>query len=59
MPITALSPSKSSMRSCQGYYASLKAHRTTQPWQDRMLDFDGLNAVIGTPELMALGKRYE
>lgn len=43
----------------QGYYGSLKTHRTTQPWRDRMFDFDGLNAVIGTPELMALGKRYE
>ncbi|MBS0452245.1 MAG: isocitrate lyase/phosphoenolpyruvate mutase family protein [Proteobacteria bacterium] len=43
----------------QGYFGSLKAHRTTQPWRERMLDFDGLNAVIGTPELMALGRRYE
>ncbi|MEJ8853471.1 isocitrate lyase/phosphoenolpyruvate mutase family protein [Variovorax robiniae] len=43
----------------QGYYASLKQHRTTQPWRDRMLDFDGLNEVIETPALMALGKRYE
>lgn len=43
----------------QGYYASLAQHRTTQPWRDRMLDFDALNEVIGTPELMALGKRYE
>jgi 2-methylisocitrate lyase-like PEP mutase family enzyme len=43
----------------QGYYASLKRSRTTEPWRDRMLDFDGLNDVIGTPELMALGKRYE
>jgi len=43
----------------QGYYASLHAHRTTQPWRDRMLDFEGLNAVIGTPELMAAGQRYE
>ncbi|NDZ14583.1 carboxyvinyl-carboxyphosphonate phosphorylmutase [Variovorax sp. WS11] len=43
----------------QGYYGSLHQHRTTQPWRDRMLDFDGLNAVIGTPALMALGKRYE
>ena len=23
-----------------------------------MLDFDGLNAMIGTPELLAAGKRY-
>jgi 2-methylisocitrate lyase-like PEP mutase family enzyme len=43
----------------QGYYASLKQHQTTAPWADRMLDFDGLNAVIGTPELLATGKRYE
>lgn len=43
----------------QGYYASLHANRTTLPWRDRMLDFDGLNEVIGTPELMAAGQRYE
>lgn len=43
----------------QGYYASLHAHGTTAPWRDRMLDFDGLNALIGTPELLALGKHYE
>lgn len=43
----------------QGYYASLQAHRTTLPWRDRMLDFDGLNEVIGTPQLMAQGRRYE
>ncbi|MDN8617595.1 isocitrate lyase/PEP mutase family protein [Variovorax ginsengisoli] len=43
----------------QGYYASLQAHRTTLPWRDRMLDFDGLNELIGTPELMAAGQRYE
>jgi 2-methylisocitrate lyase-like PEP mutase family enzyme len=43
----------------QGYYASLHAHGTTAPWRDRMLDFDGLNALIETPELLALGKRYD
>jgi 2-methylisocitrate lyase-like PEP mutase family enzyme len=43
----------------QGYYASLKQHGTTAPWRERMLDFDGLNALIGTPELLALGKKYE
>jgi 2-methylisocitrate lyase-like PEP mutase family enzyme len=43
----------------QGYYASLHQHQTTQPWQSKMLDFDGLNAVIGTPELLAQGQRYE
>jgi 2-methylisocitrate lyase-like PEP mutase family enzyme len=43
----------------QGYYASLHQHQTTTPWRERMLDFDGLNAVIGTPELLARGKRYD
>lgn len=43
----------------QGYFASLRSHQTTEPWRGAMLDFDGLNAVIGTPELLALGKRYE
>jgi 2-methylisocitrate lyase-like PEP mutase family enzyme len=43
----------------QSYYASLKANGTTAPWRDRMFDFDGLNALIGTPELLAAGKKYE
>ena len=43
----------------QSYYASLHQHQTTAPYQNRMLDFDGLNQVIGTPELLALGKGYE
>ena len=43
----------------QGYYASMHQHQTTAPWQEQMLDFDGLNEVIGTAELMAAGKRYD
>lgn len=43
----------------QGYYASLHTHQTTAPFKERMLDFDGLNALIGTPELMEQGRRYE
>jgi 2-methylisocitrate lyase-like PEP mutase family enzyme len=43
----------------QGYYGSLRAHGTTAPWRERMLDFETLNALIGTPELMAESKRYE
>lgn len=42
----------------QKYFESLKAHGTTAPMRERMLDFDGLNAVIGTPELLELGRRY-
>jgi len=43
----------------QSYYQSLKVHETTAPFQAQMLDFDGLNAVIQTPELMATGARYD
>lgn len=46
-------------KTLQAYYASLMANGTTLPYQDRMLDFDGLNAVIGTEELLAAGVRYE
>ncbi len=42
----------------QGYYSSLHQHQTTAPWQDRMLDFDGLNQVIETSELLRLGQSY-
>lgn len=43
----------------RAYYESLHQHGTTLPWRDRMLDLDGLNALIGTPEMLAQGKRYE
>jgi 2-methylisocitrate lyase-like PEP mutase family enzyme len=46
-------------RMAADYYGSLAAHGTTEPFRARMLDFDALNAVIGTPEMLALGKRYE
>jgi 2-methylisocitrate lyase-like PEP mutase family enzyme len=41
------------------YFASLKAHGGTAPFRDRMLDFAALNAVIGTPELLELGRTYD
>jgi len=43
----------------KGYYGSLREHGSTAPWRDRMMDFDGLNETIGTPELLALAKSYE
>ncbi|QJW84692.1 oxaloacetate decarboxylase [Ramlibacter terrae] len=43
----------------QRYYGTLQREGTTASLRGEMLDFDGLNAVIGTPELLALGKRYE
>ena len=38
--------------------ASLHSHRTTAPMRGQMLDFDQLNGVIGTPELLEQGRRY-
>lgn len=43
----------------QGYYASLHQHQTTLPWQSAMLDFEGLNDVIGTPALLDSGRKYK
>lgn len=46
-------------RTAQDYYTSLAQHGTTEPFRNQMFDFDGLNEVIGTPEMLALGQRYE
>jgi 2-methylisocitrate lyase-like PEP mutase family enzyme len=46
-------------RLLQDYLASLKAHGTTKPFADRMLDFDGLNRLIGTPDMLARGQAYD
>ncbi|MBC5783715.1 oxaloacetate decarboxylase [Ramlibacter sp. USB13] len=43
----------------QRYYGTLKRDGTTAAMRGEMLDFDGLNGVIGTPELLEAGKRYE
>ena len=46
-------------RMASDYYAALAAHGTTEPLHARMLDFTSLNELIGTPDMLALGKRYE
>jgi 2-methylisocitrate lyase-like PEP mutase family enzyme len=46
-------------RTAQDYYRSLKHHGTNEPFRDRMFDFAALNALLGTPEMLALGKAYE
>lgn len=43
----------------QHYYGSLQQQGTTRPLWPTMLDFQELNALIGTPELMELGHKYE
>lgn len=46
-------------RTAQDYYASLHAHGTNAPFSPRMFDFDGLNGAIGTPQMLALGARFD
>ena len=46
-------------KTAEEFYGSLKTHGTTDPFRPRMFDFAALNDLIGTPELMALGKQYE
>lgn len=41
------------------YYANLVANGSNEAFRNRMFDFAGLNAVIGTPETLAEGKRYD
>jgi 2-methylisocitrate lyase-like PEP mutase family enzyme len=41
------------------FYGSLAAHGSNEPFRARMLDFTGINELVGTPEMIKLGKRYE
>jgi 2-methylisocitrate lyase-like PEP mutase family enzyme len=43
----------------QQYFASLKANGTTAPFRDRMLDFVGINRLLGTDDFLARGKAYD
>jgi 2-methylisocitrate lyase-like PEP mutase family enzyme len=45
-------------RTAGDYYASLAATGTTEPFRDRMLDFEGINMVIGTADMIEQGKKY-
>jgi 2-methylisocitrate lyase-like PEP mutase family enzyme len=44
-------------RTAVDYYASLAAHGSTQAFRDRMFDFNELNSLIGTPEMIERGRR--
>lgn len=43
----------------QAFYATLLRDGSSRAFSDRMFDFAALNEVIGTPEMLALGKCYE
>ena len=46
-------------RTARDYYASLSVHGTNVAFQDRMFDFQELNDMLGTAEILKNGRRYE
>lgn len=46
-------------KNLRGYFASLREHGTTAPVREAMLDFDELQDLLGTADMLATGKRYE
>ena len=43
----------------QEYYAGLLKNGSNSEFSKKMHNFDSLNSVIGTPELLKIGKKYE
>ncbi|MDR6869515.1 2-methylisocitrate lyase-like PEP mutase family enzyme [Bosea sp. BE125] len=46
-------------RAAQDFYGTLKRDGSTGAFRNQMFDFDQLNAVIGTPQMIAAGRSYE
>lgn len=46
-------------KTASDFYSTLLRDGTSDAFRERMHDFEALNAAIGTPEMLALGKRYE
>lgn len=46
-------------KTAEDYYASLREHGSNAPFADRMFDFAGLNARVGTEAMLAEGRRYD
>lgn len=46
-------------RTAGDYYNSLRQHGSNRPFADKMFDFDGLNTVIGTSDMLAKGASYD
>jgi 2-methylisocitrate lyase-like PEP mutase family enzyme len=46
-------------RTARDYYTNLMAHGTNVAFQDRMFDFQELNDMLGTAEMLKNGRRYE
>ncbi|WP_298981933.1 isocitrate lyase/phosphoenolpyruvate mutase family protein [uncultured Roseibium sp.] len=46
-------------RTAVEYYESLRQNGSNRPFADRMFDFNGLNDVIGTADMLAKGVAYD
>ena len=46
-------------RAAQDFYATLALDGQSNAFRDRMFDFEGLNGLLGTADILARGKRYE
>lgn len=46
-------------RAAQDFYAVLRRDGTTDAMRDRMFDFQGINALLGTEAMLERGKDYE
>ncbi len=46
-------------RAAGDYFTSLAEHGTTEAFLDRMMDFQALNRLIGTEEMLEEGRRYD
>ena len=46
-------------RAARDFYGALKRDGTTDTFHDRMFDFEALNSILGTPDMLARGRAYE
>lgn len=43
----------------EGYLSSLRQHGSTDRYRDRMADFSRMNEIVGTSEMLSLGRSYD
>ncbi len=46
-------------RTAQNFYGTLAKEGTTESFRPAMFDFEGINRLLGTADILARGKRYE
>jgi 2-methylisocitrate lyase-like PEP mutase family enzyme len=46
-------------KAAKAFYETLARDGTTEAFRNDMFDFDALNAIIGTPQMLELGRTYE